>query len=260
VEYPIANVHKDGGFRTSKALVKFLKEGRFDLLTNSDYLFNKETGRVVSKGVYFNRFGKMRPKFVREGWALDDDVPTLIEKPVAWNFEKVFQGKTFADKTYALGAEGYKRPKTTEQDRISRDVEAKIKLMKELGRVEIDGTPSEMLAALKQIDRPHVSYITDEGKYRAGGFMRRADEKDQYIVLAQPMKKLSFSVDLKQVRALYAQAYKYKIEPLVATTEKPTKFPVTINGIVVKYCVDGSKRTRYMSTGIFKATQEHYKD
>ena len=132
--------------------------------------------------------------------------------------------------------------------------------MKELGRVEIDGTPTEMLAALKQIDRPHVSYITVDGKYRAGGFMRKADDKDEYIVLAQPMKKLSFSVDLKQVRALYAQAYKYKIESLVATAETPTKFPVTINGVIVKYCKDNSNRTRYMSTGIFKATQAFYKD
>jgi hypothetical protein len=104
-----------------------------------------------------------------------------------------------------------------------------------------------------------VSFITKDVKYRAGGFMRKADEKDEYIVLVQPMKKLSFSVDLKQVCALYAQAFKYKIEPL-ATTGKPTKFPVTINGVIVKYCKDGSNRTRYMSTGIFKATQEHYKD
>jgi len=258
---PIANTQADGGFRTSKALMSFLKKGRYDLIEGSDYLYNKETGRVVDKSVYFNRSGKMRPKFIKEGWAMSDDHKTVIEKPVAFDFEKTFKEKPLANSKYVEGAFAYKRPKTTQQDRISRNVDAKIALMKEDGRIEIDGSPSDMIEALKQLgSKPHVSYVTKAGLYRAGGFLRKVNEDGEWIVIAQPSMRLSFSVDLKEVQALYAQAFKYVIPPLVESTETPTKFPVTVNGIIVKYCKDNYKRNRHMSTDLFKAIVAHYKD
>ena len=250
--YQIVNPHKDGGFRTSKGLLKLLKEGNYDLIDGSDYLYNADTGRLVEKQVYMTKQGGLRSKHTTDGWAISDRNKNVIEKPVATKLNAK------ADVKYQGALASYKRPRTTEQDKISRDINAKIIDMKEAGRIEIEGTPQQMIEQLKQLDRPHVSYVTKTGLYRAGGFLRKINPELEYIALANPSVGLSFSVDLNNVKAMYCKAMKMKVPPLVETTQAPTKFSVAINGVTVGYFKDNYKKTRFMASKKYKAMVDAY--
>lgn len=254
--YQIVNV-SDGRQRTSPTLLKYLKEGRYDLLNNTGYVYNVETGRLFDKNVYFTRNNRLRVKYSREGLELGEQ-PNTIVRPKAVSFDKLHTGKDKANPAYLEGAAGYKRPVRTQQDTISKDLEAKIREMKDAGRAEIDGTPTQMLNALKDIYRPHVSYITKDGYYRAGGFLRKINEDEKWIVLAQPSKKISFSVDLENVKALYTKPFMTKVDPLVETTEEPTRYPISIAGVVIKYAKNSKQKAKFMATKRFKAMKEAY--
>lgn len=133
------------------------------------------------------------------------------------------------------------------------------------GRFTVHGAPGQMWESLKGLNgRHHVSYITKDGLYRAGGFLRiskdddlRATmEKEKYITLAQPKQRLSWPVQLKDIDTFYIKEIKPKVDKIEPTDMKPTNFPVEINGIVVYYAKDSWKQTRFKNTARYKAMLE----
>lgn len=243
---PIANVNEDGKIRTSKTLLRFLKDGQTELIDNSPYLWNVDTKRLVIKDVYLTQAGKLRSR--HDGtYTVDGSVLAKVQPKGP---------ATLASEKYWKRSD-YERPKETEQDRIGSNLAEKVKELK-ANRIEIEGNPAGMIEKLKQIYRPHVSYITIDDKYRAGGFLRAVDKEGRFITLAQPRKGLTFPVQLKDVKAMYVQAFKHKLQPPKATDMAPTKYPVNVDDVTVFYAKDKYKQTRYMATEKFKALVKKY--
>ena len=254
-QLPIVNERAGGAIRTSPALLKFLKDGRTDLLDSTIYLWNTESKRVLNRATYYRRDGKLKARWVTLGWTADGDSGLRPPSKLAHPSTVVRNAAALAKIT----ASTYKRPAVTEHDRISRNVADKIRAMKDDGRVEIDGSPSDMIAGLKNFKRLHVSYVTKSGMYRSGGFLTKMDEDDEYIVLAAP-PIASFSVSLKAVDALYVKVPKAKAVDATITpaTGPPTRFMVKVGDVVVYYGKDSYKASRFKQTARYKAMMDAF--
>ena len=127
----------------------------------------------------------------------------------------------FANPEYYKNAKPMNKRAKTAQQKINEDPEkiaAKVEEMKEGGRIEIEGSPDEMLKQLESfhngkkkdgsIKLTHkilVSYVTKDNLYRCGGFIRSINDQYKYIAVLVPDKNISFSVQLANVKALYVQ-------------------------------------------------------
>ena len=67
--------------KTSPTLIKLLKEGRTDLLTNTAYLWNSQTKRLVERSLYYRNDGQLRAKTTRDFNVIDNAVYKKIFKP-----------------------------------------------------------------------------------------------------------------------------------------------------------------------------------
>jgi hypothetical protein len=252
---PIVNERAGGAIRTSPALLKFLKDGRTDLLDGTLYLWNAVSKRVLNRVTYYRRDGKMKARWVTLGWTADG--ASGLRPP-----QKRVDPATVVRNAAALAKiakNNYKRPAVTEQDRISRNVADKIRAMKDDGRVEIDGSPSEMIAGLRNFKRSHVSYVTKAGMYRSGGFLTKVDEDGGWIALAAP-PIATFSVALDAVEALYVKVPKAKAVDATITpaTGPPTRFQVKVGDVVVYNGKDAYKASRFKQTASYKAMMDAF--
>ena len=252
-EYPIETVTDKGRAVQNAELMNFLKQGKYNLIKNSAFVYNLETKRLVPKKKFLNRKGEIRPRYSAEGWVLDDKNSNVIMKVKEHPLKEVFQNPE-----YYKDAAPYNPPKKTEQQKISGDpkkFEMKMMKMKDQGRTLVEGDADEIKKELKNFPKHiHVSYVTKDNLYRAGGFLRKADDKEDYFILWVPDKKISFPVQYKNVKQLWIKTIQRKaVETVIKATDKPaTKFPVEIGDVVVYYAKDSYDKRRYMTTDKYK--------
>lgn len=253
-EYPIETVTDKGRAVQNAELMKLLRQGKYGLIKGSAFLYNLETKRLVPKKKFLSKKGTMRPRFEADGWVLDSKHSNVIQKVKEHMLKEVL-----SNPEYYKEAAPFNPPKVTEQAKISGDpkkFEMKMLKMKEQGRTIVEGTVEEMIKELQNFPKHiHISYVTKENLYRAGGFLRKVDEKDNYIVLFVPDKKLSFPVQLKNVKELWIKTIQRKAveTEIKPTTQKPTNFPVEIEDVIIYYGRDSYDRRRYMTTSKYKS-------
>lgn len=258
-EYPIETVTEKGRAVQNAELLKLLHKGKYDLIKGSAFVYNLETKRLVPKKKFINRKGEIRPKLSEQGWIVDNKHPNIVMKVKDHPLKEVFQNPE-----YYKDAVPYNAPKKTEQAKISENpkkFEMKIMKMKEQGRTLVEGDVDEIKKELLNFPKHiHVSYVTKDNMYRAGGFLRKIDEKENYFVLWVPDKKISFPVQFKNVKQLWIKTVQRKAtESKIEPTEKPaTKFPVEIGDVVVYYAKDSYDRRRYMTTQKYKSMMATY--
>ena len=152
----------------------------------------------------------------------------------------------------------YKRPAVTELDKINADpalLQKKIKRLLQAGRAEIETREQLENFPLGSL----VAYVTKEGLYRSGGFLRTI--QDEYFALqgGQINNPISFPVQFKNVKAMYVgnSAVIHFPDP-VETTKKETKYPSYVGDIVVNYARDKWNRERFEKTKKFQYWIEEY--
>ena len=152
----------------------------------------------------------------------------------------------------------YKRPAVTVLDKINADpnlVAKKIQRLIDAGRAEIE--TKEQLENFPMGSL--VSYVTKEGLYRSGGFLRTI--QDEYFCLqgGQVGNSISFPVQFKNIKSMYVgnSAVRHFPEP-VETDKKETKWPSYVGDIVVNYARDKWNRERYESTLKYKYWVEQF--
>jgi hypothetical protein len=200
----------------------------------------------------------------------EDARPQKDEKKRAYNKERNKKirekGKTFSvnladflkEPKYYQEAPKFEKQKSTQRvvNATQKAFMKKVLEMKGAGRVEISGTPNEMFNTLDGMQgKLHVSYITKDGLYRGGGFLRMGKDdaskaqmrKDGYITLYIPDKKLSFPVQLNKVDVLYVKTVENNYE-LKATEQRPTKYPVELGGFIVCYARDSYAKNRFIAS------------
>lgn len=264
--YPIETVTEKGRAVANSELLKLLKDGKYNLLKGSNYLYNVETKRIVPKLKFMTKKGTMRPRFTTAGWVLDGKNSNVIYKVKEEHTLKAIFTKHNEenDDKYYKDAAPYTFPKKTEQAKISEDpkkLQMKIMKMKDQGRTKVEGDAEEIMKELENFPKHiHISYVTKEDMYRSGGFLRKVvnTEKERYFILWVPDKKISFPVQAKNVKELWIKTVQrkvaeVKIEP---TTKAPTKFPVVVGDVTIYYAKDSWDRRRYMTTDKFKQMQE----
>jgi len=136
-------------------------------------------------------------------------------------------------------------------------LKAKINKMLENGRVEIQTRQQLENFPLGSL----VSYLTKEGLYRSGGFLKTI--QDDYFVLLGGTKddRISFSVQFKNIKSMYVgNPMKTKSDnvSIVPTTKPKTKFPVTIGKVVVYYAKDKFDYNRFLETAKYKRYMDWY--
>jgi hypothetical protein len=267
-EYPIETVTDKGRAVTNSELLKFLKDGKYNLLKGSNYLYNLETKRVIPKKKFVNIKNMVRPRFTAEGWILDDKFSNVIKKVKEEHTLKAIFTKHNEenDDKYYKDAVPFNMPNKTEQAKINSDkkkLDMKLMKMKEQGRVIVEGDEDEMIKEMENFPKHvHICYVTKENQYRCGGFLRKLvnNEKEQYFVLFVPDKRLSFPVQFKNVKSLYIKAIQRKGVEITPTDKPETKFPVKLGDIVVYYAKDAYDRRRFMTTEKFKNMEKHFND
>jgi len=128
--------------------------------------------------------------------------------------------------------------------------DAKIESMLENGRKEIHTRDELLLYPLGSL----VSYVTVEGLYRSGGFLRAI--KDVYFALGGGTfnHPVSFCVQFENVQAMYVGP------PIFNTNRKgqKTNFKVKIGKKVVYYAKDNYDRRRFKNTQRYKRMKSIY--
>lgn len=147
------------------------------------------------------------------------------------------------------GSYSYDKTKTVLAT-ISQDpalIKAKIESLLAKGRIKI--TTKEQLS--KYPNGTLVSYITKDGKYRSGGFLKII--KDQYFALQggdyKIGKPISFPVQFANIKEMYVGSpihYANRKEPV------SFNFPVKIGGDIVYHAQDNFDRKRFMATQRFQ--------
>jgi len=213
--YPIVFNNK-----TSKTFLRMLKKGDTDVVRGKAYVWNRSTGRLVNKSTFYTAKGEMRAKFSKNGWEAEKDNPNVVFKPLPKDFKSMFDKheNNFSNPKYYVNAKPYDLKKKSEQQRINEDpekVSAKISDLKRKGYVEIDGTTQQIVQQLRQYiggtkkngkqsltSKLYIAYVTKEGLYRKGGFVRHINLEKEYIAIGTDVG-ISFSCNLKNVKAVY---------------------------------------------------------
>ena len=103
--------------------------------------------------------------------------------------------------------------------------------------------------------RSYVSYITAEGLYRPGGFLRSV--QPEYFALhgGTQQNSISFCVRFDDTSAIYVKGPKIKVVP---TTSPVTKWPVKIADIVISYEKDAWHQSRKMQSKKYQLQVDYY--
>ena len=102
-----------------------------------------------------------------------------------------------------IGEDQYTRPEYTEQDIISSDIDSIKEKLNNFVRVYPD--------FYKDIPcSTWIKYVTFEGLYRSGGILI-ANKSPKYLVLKNPIKKITWSVNLEK-NYIYIENIKEKKE------------------------------------------------
>jgi len=253
--------------RTHPQLLKLLKEGHSNILTEGDYVYNKETHRVVSKKSLLDKDGALKKKFA--------DKDLHHEGGVVYKKEKIDLSKILKNPDYYKDAVPYDgKFKQRFINRNGESITEKIKEMIDAGRVPVDVRKDDIGALEVQLDnfkQPHICYLTVDGKYRCGGFLLKTQGEEKkspiyhadgkpYIVLIVPDKRLKFPVQLHNIKTLYVKERKgEEITELVPTQQPQTRFPVQVGGVIVYYAKDNYKKRRFMETQRYKKMVEFAK-
>ena len=89
-----------------------------------------------------------------------------------------------------IGQDNYVKDETTYQDTINEDKDKVLELLKDYVRIPYDFCEHLVLGA-------KIKYISNEGYFRTGGILTK-NGFPNYIVLLNPYKKITWSVNLKK--------------------------------------------------------------
>ena len=213
--YPI---QKNG--KTSPTLMRLIRTGQDGLINGSAFVFNASTGRLVKKSTFYTNKNTMRAAMVTKGYVAEARNPNLVYIPNNKDLGDLHRqrGNEFADSKYFSKAKKLNLKTKTDQQRINENPELvtkKVADMKAAGRMELDGTPEQIAQALanymdgtkkngaqKLKQALSIAYVTKEGLYRCGGFIRHIDPEKLYVAIGTD-KGLSFSCNLKNCKAVY---------------------------------------------------------
>ena len=121
----------------------------------------------------------------------------------------------------------------------------------------IDNKGREEISSKKELeDWPTgalVSYITTDGLYRSGGFLRKIE--DEYFCLqgGTIAKPVSFCVQFENVDRMFVGS---PIASFKVDESKKTNFPIVIGKKIVYYAKDNNDRRRFMNTGKYKRARK----
>jgi len=209
--------------RTSPTLLRLLSRGRVDLLNGKAFVYNATTGRVVQRSKVYTNKGVLRAAAVAKGFVAKATNPNVVYIAETKDLEELHhqRGNDFVDDTYFALAKPYNARGKSDQERINKDpklVEKRVAELKAAGRIELDGNPREIADALMNFGNGNkkngaqamkaplaIAYVTKDGLYRCGGFVRHVSPKDLYVAIATD-KGLSFSLNLKNAKAVYVKA------------------------------------------------------
>jgi hypothetical protein len=232
--YPI---QKDG--KTSPTLMRLIRTGQDGLIKGSAFVFNASTGRLVKKSTFYTNKNTMRAAMVTKGYVAEEN-PNVVYIPNNKDLENLHRqrGNEFADSKYFSKAKKLNLKKKTDQQRINEDpelVNQKVVDMKAAGRMELDGSPEQIAQALanymdgtkksgaqKLKQALSIAYVTKDGLYRCGGFIRHIDPEKLYVAIGTD-KGLSFSCNLKNCKAIYIKPLdnrKKKVEEVVVEEDE----------------------------------------
>lgn len=187
---------------------------------------------------------------VKKLYCKQKDKPVIEDNSEIVNTADIVKNPDYAPKGY------YEYNKCdTELTKINNDkalVKAKIKTLLDNGRKKIttkEELCEEPLGSL-------VSYITTDGLYRSGGFLRAI--KDTYFALqgGTVQMPISFCVQFENIKAMYVGS------PVRSTNrkKKKTNFPVKIGDKVVYYAKDNFDRNRFKATKRYKDMKKWFND
>jgi len=143
----------------------------------------------------------------------------------------------------------------TELSRINSSpalVQAKINKLLNSGRKEITTKKELEKFPLGSL----VSYVTKDGLYRSGGFLRTIQDKYFALQGGNVVNPISFSVQFNNISKMYIGSP----VKLANRTDKKTKFEVKINGKVVYYAKSNYDAKRFMGTQKYKRMVKYEKD
>ena len=89
-----------------------------------------------------------------------------------------------------IGQDNYVKEETTYQDTINEDKDRVLELLKDYVRIPYEFCEHLVLGA-------KIKYISNEGYFRTGGILTK-NGFPNYIVLLNPYKKITWSVNLKK--------------------------------------------------------------
>ena len=89
-----------------------------------------------------------------------------------------------------IGQDNYVKDDTTYQDTINEDKDKVLELLKDYVRIPYDFCDHLVLGA-------KIKYISNDGYFRTGGILTK-NGFPNYIVLLNPYKKITWSVNLKK--------------------------------------------------------------
>lgn len=136
-------------------------------------------------------------------------------------------------------------------------LKAKIKSLLKKGRAQI-----ETKAQLEEFPRGSlVSYMTKEGKYVPGGFLKTI--KDEYFALqgGTTSHPISFPVKFKNIKFMWVgNPFKTVKDEVSLTTDKAeTNFPVKLGEQTIYYAKNNFDRERFKETEKYKRMKAWYK-
>jgi len=128
--------------------------------------------------------------------------------------------------------------------------EAKLETLIKNGRKKIETRDELLIYPLGCL----VSYVTNDGLYRSGGFLRTIKKKYFALQGGTAGKPISFCVQFENIREMYVGT------PIRLTnrTQKKTNFKVKIGTKVVYYAKDNFDKSRFMNTKRYKDMKNWY--
>lgn len=134
---------------------------------------------------------------------------------------------------------------------------AKIENMLTNGRVEIDAKDIQKL--LEYPVGSLITFIDDLNIYRIGGFL--ISTSDDHFVYIKPNLKNKFEIKYSNVKKIYVgDVYKTKndLVSIVETTRPVTKFPISVNNVIIFYGNDSFDYKRFKHTQKYKLIMGWY--
>jgi|WetSurMetagenome_2_1015567.scaffolds.fasta_scaffold38657_3 hypothetical protein len=127
---------------------------------------------------------------------------------------------------------------------------AKINTLLKNGRKKITTRDQLLIYPLGSL----VSYVTTDGLYRSGGFLRAIKKKYFALQGGTPAKPISFCVQFQNIKAMYVGTP----VRLLNRTPRVTNYKVKIGKTTVYYAKDNFDKTRFMNTKRYKDMKNWY--